>query len=129
MAETRITKRDKAGRWLPGASAKSPGAPKNTKSMRIKAAIIDATSIEQAKRIFRNLAKRAEKGEPWAVKLYLRYVAGDPKHGYDPRMSLLADEGRTQEQVTLRDQLIYLRGAADAVEAQLRAQEEAERDE
>lgn len=131
MAKATLVKRDKAGRWLKGTAAPGgPGGPSPAarKALKLKAAILDATSVAQARRIFTKVAKLAEKGEPWAVKEYLRYVAGTPKHEYDPRLTMPVEDSRTSEQVTLRDQLIYLRGAADAVEAQLRAQE-AEQDE
>jgi len=131
MATATLVKRDRGGRWIKGTAAPGPGGPSPAARTALKqqAALLDATSVAQAKRIFTKVAKLAEKGEPWAVKEYLRYVAGTPKHEYDPRLTMPVEDGRTQEQVTLRDQLIYLRGAADAVEAQLRAQEEAERDE
>jgi hypothetical protein len=92
--------------------------------MRLKHALLDATTIAQAQRIFKNLAKKAEAGEPWAVKLYLRYIAGDPKHAYDPRQGDPTGEQKRQgPQYTPQERLIIARAMTREAEKELRGQE------
>jgi len=92
----------------------------------VKRIVFETVSPKDVAEVVRKIAAEAKSGKPWACKLFCDLLLGKPDHKFDPRTAAPEEGGRTPEQATLRDQLIYLRGAADAVEAQLRAQEESE---
>lgn len=119
-----VVKRGSGGRFAKGTKAGPGPKPGGGRVAKMKAALLDATSIAQAKRIFQKLGDMAEGGSLPAIKLYLRYIAGDPRHAYDPRQVQPAAPEAPKEQDSLRDQEIFLRGMLAHVQAEMRAEQE-----
>jgi hypothetical protein len=123
---TKVVKRKKNGHFAKG-TAPGPGNPLVGKMQRMKAMVLDCSSPNQVKRVMKALLAAAEGGDVQAMKLWLDWNVGKPSHLYDPRQGMPSQEaGDQQEEIPLRDQLMYYRGAAAACEAQLRQQQQQE---
>lgn len=117
--------RDEKGRFIKGWKGGPGGHPNANKVAKIRAAVLRATSDKQVERIIRKLGKLAERGVPWAVKEYLKYVVGKPVHIFDPRQGLPADgeQQRQGPQYTAQERLIIARTMAAQAERELRGEE------
>lgn len=124
----KVVKRGKNGHFVKG-TAPGPGHSLAGKMKKMKAMVLDCSSPNQVKRVMGALLKEACAGDVQAMKLWLEWNVGKPAHLYDPRQGMPVQDGeQQQEQVPLRDQLLFYKGAAAAIESQLRQQQEAEGD-